>query len=67
MHESRLAVASARAFDDEYVARVHFGAVGAEQFAEELKQLDVSVIHVDWRPPAGGNKKLADLLAKLGS
>ncbi len=41
--------------------------VGLEQFAEELKQLDVSVIHVDWRPPAGGNKKLADLLAKLGS
>ena len=41
--------------------------VGLEQFAEELKQLDVPVIHVDGRPPAGGNKKLADLLAKLGS
>jgi hypothetical protein len=41
--------------------------VGLEKFSDELKQMDVQVTHVDWQPPAGGNKKLADLLSKLGT
>ena len=41
--------------------------VGLEKFSEELAELEVPVTHVDWRPPAGGNKKLADLLSKLGA
>ena len=41
--------------------------VGLEQFSDELEKLDVQVIHVDWRPPAGGNTKLANLLSKLGT
>ncbi len=41
--------------------------VGLEKFADELEQLDVPVTHVEWQPPAGGNKKLADLLSKLGT
>jgi hypothetical protein len=40
--------------------------VGLEKFSEDLKNLDVQVIHVDWQPPAGGNTKLAELLSKLG-
>ncbi len=40
--------------------------LGLEKFAEELENLEVEVIHVDWQPPAGGDAKLADLLSKLG-
>ena len=40
--------------------------VGLEKFSEELKNLEVQVIHVEWKPPAGGDAKLADLLSKLG-
>ena len=41
--------------------------VGLEGFADELKQQDVSVVHVDWKPPAGGDPHLARLLSKLGA
>ncbi|MFK8083821.1 MAG: hypothetical protein AB8B97_26355 [Granulosicoccus sp.] len=40
--------------------------VGLEGFADELESQQVSVIHLDWRPPAGGDAELADLLSKLG-
>jgi FdrA protein len=40
--------------------------VGLESFARELTQNGVATVHVDWTPPAGGDPKLADLLAKLG-
>ena len=41
--------------------------IGLEGFARELAAQRVDVIQVDWAPPAGGDPKLADLLAKLGS
>lgn len=41
--------------------------IGLEGFAQELKQQDVDVVHVDWKPPAGGNTRLAKLLSKLGT
>jgi FdrA protein len=41
--------------------------LGLEEFAEELERQGVAVVHVDWRPPAGGDPKLADLLSKLGA
>lgn len=41
--------------------------VGLEGFSEELQTRGVKVIHVDWRPPAGGDPELADLLSRLGS
>ena len=41
--------------------------IGLEGFAGELAAQHVDVIQVDWVPPAGGDPKLADLLAKLGS
>ena len=39
--------------------------IGLESFYEELKSQDVNAIHVDWRPPAGGNVKMNALLSKL--
>jgi len=41
--------------------------VGLEGFARELDSLGVAVVQVDWRPPAGGDPTMADLLAKLGA
>ncbi len=39
--------------------------LGLEAFALELQAAGVPVVHVDWRPPAGGDPRLAALLAKL--
>jgi FdrA protein len=39
--------------------------VGIESFYESLTSQGAQAIHVDWRPPAGGNEKLAGLLAKM--
>lgn len=41
--------------------------VGLESFASDLESQQVSVIQLDWRPPAGGDAELADLLSRLGS
>lgn len=40
--------------------------MGLESFADNLKDQDVKVLQMNWKPPAGGNKKIASLLAKLG-
>ena len=40
--------------------------MGLESFAENLKDQGVKVLQMNWKPPAGGNKKIASLLAKLG-
>lgn len=44
-----------------------FSAVnaGLESFYDSLIGQGASAIHMDWRPPAGGNEKLAGILAKL--
>jgi FdrA protein len=39
--------------------------VGLELFAEQYAACGVPVVHVDWRPPAGGDVRLAQLLARL--
>jgi FdrA protein len=41
--------------------------VGLEGFAAELRGVGVPVVQVQWQPPAGGDAKLAALLAKLGT
>lgn len=38
---------------------------GIRIFYEDMKNQNVKVTHVDFKPPAGGNKKLASLLSKL--
>jgi len=41
--------------------------VGLEGFADDLQSQQVAVTQLDWRPPAGGDTEMADLLSKLGS
>jgi FdrA protein len=41
--------------------------LGLERFAEDLAAQGMTVQHVQWIPPAGGDARLADLLSKLGS
>jgi hypothetical protein len=41
--------------------------IGLDRFAKELEAQAVPVVQIEWAPPAGGNAKLAALLAKLGS
>jgi FdrA protein len=40
--------------------------VGLEHFHDSLAAQEVPVVHVEWRPPAGGNEKLQAILAKIG-
>ena len=40
--------------------------VGLEGFARDLEAAGARVVQVDWSPPAGGDPKMAALLAKLG-
>ncbi len=40
-------------------------SLGLPIFAAELDRLGVPVVHADWRPPAGGDPRLAGLLARL--
>jgi len=39
--------------------------IGIEVFAEDLKADGVQVVHLDWRPPSGGDTRLAAMLANL--
>jgi len=39
--------------------------VGLESFYDSLTSQGAPAVHVDWRPPAGGNEKLASLLARM--
>ena len=41
--------------------------VGLERLAEDLATQNVTVQHLDWSPPAGGDARIADLLSKLGN
>ena len=38
---------------------------GLESFADSIKEQDAAAIHVDWRPPAGGNEKLMAILERM--
>jgi len=39
--------------------------IGIDRFAEDLMEAGVPVIQMDWRPPAGGNKRLIEMLDRL--
>lgn len=39
--------------------------VGLESFTASLTGQGAPVVHVDWRPPAGGNERLAGILARM--
>jgi FdrA protein len=39
--------------------------VGLESFYDSLVSQGASAIHVDWRPPAGGNERLMGILSRM--
>lgn len=39
--------------------------IGIEHFANSLREQEVNTIHVAWRPPAGGDKKILKLLEAM--
>ncbi len=39
--------------------------MGLESFANDLRDQKVETVHMNWKPPAGGNKKMMALLSKL--
>jgi len=41
--------------------------VGVAEFAEALRQQSVPVVEVDWRPPAGGDLGLVEILKRIYS
>ncbi len=41
--------------------------VGLESFAESLTKQGAAVIQVDWRPPAGGDERLAAILERMSA
>ncbi len=41
--------------------------IGLESFYDSLTSQGAQAVHVEWKPPAGGNEKMAALLAKMRS
>jgi hypothetical protein len=41
--------------------------IGVSTFADDLRSQSVEVVHVDWKPPAGGDVEVLKMLEKLGS
>ncbi len=39
--------------------------IGLEGFAHDMEEAGIEVVHVDWRPPTGGDPRLAAILAGL--
>ena len=39
--------------------------IGIDSFFETMKHQNVPVIHVEWKPPAGGDDTLMNILDKL--
>ncbi len=39
--------------------------LGLDNFAKNLEDQGVDVVRVDWKPPAGGDKEMIDLLDQL--
>ena len=50
---------------DFFAKKVKVINIGVPSFADDLRKQGVETIHVEWRPPAGGNRKLQALLAKV--
>ena len=39
--------------------------IGLRGFSESLEDQEVEVVHIDWNPPAGGDREMIDLLENL--
>lgn len=60
--ETNIPVVSMTAFANDSVTAVN---VGLESFYDSIKTQGGTAVHVEWRPPAGGNEKLMAILAKM--
>lgn len=49
----------------ELLRRPEIVNVGARNFYDSLKAQGADAVHVDWKPPAGGDREVAALLDKL--
>ena len=41
--------------------------IGISTFADDLRSQGVKVVRVEWRPPAGGDEEMLNLLERLRS
>ena len=48
-----------------FSSQLEVANIGLEIFAEACNDQKTPAIHVEWKPAAGGNQQMADLLAKL--
>jgi FdrA protein len=39
--------------------------IGLRAFAEDLEKQDKRVVHVDWKPAAGGDERLQSILERM--
>lgn len=39
--------------------------IGVKSFAENLEKQNAEVVHVNWRPPAGGDQEMMNILDDL--
>ncbi len=39
--------------------------LGLKKFADSLEEQNVEVVHVQWTPPAGGDKEMMDILDNI--
>lgn len=51
--------------NDLFKSQLKVANIGLEGFYKSVKDQGVEAVHVEWKPPAGGNQKLLDILAKL--
>ena len=50
---------------DLFESDLHVVNVGLRSFADSIRAAGGTVVHVDWRPPAGGDPELARILESL--
>lgn len=48
-----------------FASQLAIANVGVDIFAKAFRAQETPCVQVDWKPPAGGNKEMADLLSKL--
>ncbi|RCK81197.1 MAG: hypothetical protein OZSIB_2066 [Candidatus Ozemobacter sibiricus] len=53
------------AIHDLFTSPIKVINVGLPSFAADLQRQNVPVVHVDWKPPAGGNPRIAALLDRI--
>ena len=65
LQEQHASVSMPTRLPELFVAGPRVVNLGLECFATQLAAHGVPVVHVDWRPPAGGDTRLASLLERL--